>query len=55
MVSCHALPDGRNDWVMSSTHPAWSEAEAHRIAGLLWDAHEVVAGRTAGVLHVLAR
>jgi prolipoprotein diacylglyceryltransferase len=53
MVSCHQLPDGRNDWVMSSTHPAWSEATANRIALLLWNGHEVVAGRTPGVIHVL--
>ena len=55
MVSCHPLPDGRNDWVMSSTHPAWSETTANRIAELLWNDHEVVAGRTAGVIHVLTR
>jgi prolipoprotein diacylglyceryltransferase len=53
MVSCHQLPDGRTDWVMSSTHPAWSEAQAHRIAAMMWPEHEVVAGRSAGVLHVL--
>jgi hypothetical protein len=40
---------------MSSTHPAWSEAEAHRIARMLWTEHELVPGRTAGVLHVLTR
>jgi prolipoprotein diacylglyceryltransferase len=53
MVSCHQLPDGRSDWVMSSNHPAWSEAQAHRIAAMLWPKHEVVAGHAAGVLHVL--
>jgi hypothetical protein len=53
IVSCHQLPDGRSDWVMSSSHPAWSEAQAHRIAAMLWPKHEVVAGRAAGVLHVL--
>jgi prolipoprotein diacylglyceryltransferase len=53
MVSCHQLPDGRSDWVLSSTHPAWSEATANRIAALLWPRHELVAGRTPGVIHVL--
>jgi hypothetical protein len=53
MVSCHQLPDGRSDWVMSSTHSAWSEAMANRIAALLWKEHEVVGGRTPGVIHVI--
>ena len=55
MVSCHQLPDGRSDYVLSSTHRAWSEATASRIAELLWQHHEVVAGRTPGVIHVLTR
>jgi hypothetical protein len=55
MVSYRQLPDGRNDWVMSSTHPAWSEATANRIAGLLWNDHEVIAGQTPGVVHVLTQ
>jgi len=55
MVSCHRLPDGRNDWVMSSTHPAWSEATANRIASMLWKDHEVLSGRTPGVIHVLTQ
>ena len=53
MVSCHQLPDGRNDWVLTSTHPAWSAATANRIAAMLWKQHELVAGRTPGVIHVL--
>ena len=53
MVRCHRLPDGRNDWVMSSPYPSWSEATANRIATMLWKEHEIVAGRTPGVIHVL--
>ena len=53
MVSCHKLPDGRSDYVLSSKHPGWSEATAHRIAALLWTQHELVAGRTPGVIHII--
>lgn len=52
-VSRHALPDGRIDWILSSEHTAWSEAMARRIAAQLWTSFEVVAGRTAGVIHIL--
>jgi prolipoprotein diacylglyceryltransferase len=53
-VSCHMLPDGRIDWIMSSTkHPVWSADAARRIASLLWESHEIVEGRTPGVVHVL--
>jgi prolipoprotein diacylglyceryltransferase len=54
-VSCHQLPDGRSDWILSSTHPAWSEATANGIAALLWTRHELVPGRTPGVIHVLTQ
>lgn len=52
-VSSHALPDGRIDWILSSTHPRWSPAAARRIADALWLQHEIVEGRTAGVVHVV--
>jgi len=52
-LSCHALPDGRLDWVLSSAHPAWSITAARRIARALWRDHEVIAGRTSGVVHVV--
>ncbi len=53
-VSCHLLPDGRTDWVLSSEHPAWSPAIARRIADALWSSHELVPGRLPGVAHVIA-
>jgi prolipoprotein diacylglyceryltransferase len=53
-VSCHLLPDGRTDWVLSSTHPAWSPATARRIADALWTSYDVVEGRLPGVAHVIA-
>ncbi len=52
-VSCHPLPDGRLDWVVSSKHPAWSAAAARRIAGELWLDVELIEGRTAGVVHAI--
>jgi len=52
-VSRHTLPDGRIDWVLSSSHPRWSTAAARRLADLLWSRPELVAGRTAGITHVL--
>jgi len=52
-VTSHALPDGRLDYVLSSAHPAWSVALAERIARALWTDVEVIAGRTAGVVHVV--
>jgi prolipoprotein diacylglyceryltransferase len=53
-ISSHALPDGRIDWIMSSTtHPRWSAAMARRIADALWRENEVVEGRTAGVVHIV--
>jgi hypothetical protein len=52
-VSFHLLPDGRHDWILSSTHPVWSVAAARRLADALWPAFELVEGRTPGVIHVL--
>ena len=53
-VSCHEVPDGRLDWVLSSTHSAWSAVTARTIAAALWPGAEVIAGRTPGVVHVVA-
>lgn len=53
-LSCHPLPDGRIDWVMSSSHPAWSVDAARRLAVALWRDHEVIPGRAAGIVHVVA-
>lgn len=52
-VSCHALPDGRTDWVLSSSHRAWTPALARKLAADLWTSYEVVDGRTPGVTHVI--
>ncbi len=52
-VSLHVLPDGRRDWILSSAHPRWSPAMAHRIAMALWPSHEIVKGRSPGVVHVI--
>lgn len=52
-ISCHRLPDGRIDWILSAPHPAWSTAAAERLARDLWPAFEIVAGRAPGVVHVL--
>ena len=54
-VSHHALPDGRTDWILSSTHGHWSETTARRLAHRLWPSFELVPGRTTGVIHVLTR
>jgi len=53
-ISCHALPDGRIDWVLSSTHPAWSVDVARRLAAALWPDDEIAPGRTPGIVHVIA-
>jgi hypothetical protein len=53
VVSCHALPTGRIDWVLSSTHPRWSAASARRLAELLWLRYEFVEGRRPGIAHVV--
>lgn len=52
-LSHHLLPDGRRDWILSSAHPAWSLDRARRIAVALWPDAELLAGRTAGIVHVL--
>lgn len=52
-ISYHQLPDGRRDWIMSSTHPSWSVDTARELAALLWRDHELVEGRTPGLVHVL--
>lgn len=52
-ISYHLLGDGRRDWILSSTHPAWSPATAQRLADALWPGAELVAGRTPGITHVI--
>lgn len=52
-LSCHDLPDGRRDWVLSSRHAVWSLASARRMATLLWREAEVLEGRTPGIIHVV--
>jgi hypothetical protein len=52
-ASCHTLPDGRLDWVLSSQHPTWSAQTARAIAAVLWPGAEIVEGRTAGIIHVV--
>lgn len=54
-ASCHALPDGRLDWVWSSSHPAWSIAVATRLSDFLWPDAELVSGRTPEIIHVVVR
>lgn len=52
-ISCHRLPDGRVDWILSASHPRWSMARAGQLAELMWSRHELVEGRLAGVAHVI--
>jgi hypothetical protein len=52
-ISRHELPDGRIDWVLSSSHPRWSMEAARRLAGLMWPRYELVEGRIPGVAHVV--
>lgn len=52
-VSCHPLPNGKVDWVLSSTHSRWSEATCRRLAHLLWPEWQLVVGKTPGVIHVV--
>lgn len=54
-VSRHVLPDGRMDWILSSTHCRWSETAVRRLAHRLWLTSEIVPGRTPGVFHVLTK
>jgi hypothetical protein len=52
-VSRFQMPDGRIDWVLSSSHPGWSTRAARRLAALMWPAFELVEARTPGVVHVI--
>ncbi len=52
-VSRHVLEDGRFDWILSSSRPAWSLRVASKIAKQLWQRSEIVEGRRAGVIHIL--
>ena len=52
-ITYHRLPDGREDWILSSTHACWSAAAARRIADMLWVGPEIVEGRTPGLVHVV--
>jgi len=52
-VSRFQMPDGRIDWVLSSSHPRWSRATARRLAALMWPAFELVEARSPGVVHVI--
>jgi hypothetical protein len=52
-ITYHRLPDGRADWILSSTHACWSAAAARRIADMLWVGPEIVEGRTPGLVHVV--
>ena len=54
-VSRHALPDGRIDWVLSSSHPRWSTPAARRLASLMWPDHELIEGRLPGVAHIVVK
>jgi len=53
-VSRHALDDGRIDWVLSAREPAWSVGAARRLATAMWPSFDLIEGRTAGVVHVIA-
>jgi Prolipoprotein diacylglyceryl transferase len=52
-LSCHRLPDGRLDWIVSSKTAWWSTAAARRLAGDLWSGFELVEGRVPGLVHVI--
>lgn len=52
-VSRHTLPDGRIDWILSSSHPRWSTSAARRLAHLMWPHHELIEGRLPGVAHIV--
>lgn len=52
-ISHHLLPDGRRDWILSSTHPAWSPTVSRQLAAALWPQAELIAGRTKGLVHVV--
>jgi hypothetical protein len=52
-VSRHDLPDGRTDWILSSTHANWNAERARGVARAMWPAWRLVAGKTPGVMHVI--
>jgi prolipoprotein diacylglyceryltransferase len=52
-VSRYPMPDGRIDWVLSSSHPRWSPAAARRMAALMWPAFDLIEARTPGIVHVI--
>lgn len=52
-VSRHTLPDGRIDWVLSSTHPRWSADTCRVLARLMWAESQLVVGKSPGVMHVV--
>jgi hypothetical protein len=52
-ITLHRLPDGRADWILSATHPRWSNDVARRLADALWPEFEVVEGRLAPIVHVI--
>jgi hypothetical protein len=54
-VSRHLLPDGRTDWILSSTNRRWSENTVRCLAHHLWFSFEIVPARTAGVFHLLTK
>jgi len=54
-VSRHVLPDGRIDWVLSSTHPHWNADSCRALARLMWSEWQLVVGKTPGVMHVVRR
>lgn len=52
-ISRYGLPDGRVDWVMSSTRVDWSVATARPLAELMWHRFEIFEGRIPGIVHVV--
>lgn len=52
-VSRHILPDGRVDWILSAAEPPMTEAVVRRLAHELWEASELIPGKTPGVFHVV--
>jgi prolipoprotein diacylglyceryl transferase len=54
-VSCRQLDDGSYDWVMSSTHAAWSPGAAARLASALFREPQLIEGRTPGLVHIITR
>jgi len=52
-ISCAPLPDGRDDWILTSTSPDWSPDQARALAKSLWIDYEILPGRMAGTIHVI--